>query len=56
MSDGMSDYWRAKRAYEKEQKIMKHFLDFVTALLRNTPTMRIAMQKMDEDGFGLDND
>lgn len=50
----MSDYWRAKRAYEKEQKIIKNFLDFMNALLHNKPTMRMCMQKMDEDGFGLD--
>jgi hypothetical protein len=54
MSDGMSEYWRAKRAYDREQKIMKHLLDFVTALLRNRPTMRMCMQQMDKDGFGLD--
>ncbi len=50
----MSDYWRARRAYEKEEKIKKHFLDFITSLLYNKPTMRMCMQKMDEDGFGLD--
>jgi len=54
MSDGMKEYWRAKRAYDREQKIIRHFLDFVTALLKNKPTFRMTMQQMDKDGFGLD--
>lgn len=54
MGDGMSTYWRMKRLYEQEQRVMKHLLDFVNALIHNKPSFRMAMQQMDKDGFGLD--
>jgi len=33
MGNGMSDYWRAKRAYEREELIMVKFLTFMQKLL-----------------------
>jgi hypothetical protein len=54
MGSGIDQYWRQKRAYEQEQRIMKHLLDFVASLLHNKPTFRMAMEQMDKDGFGLD--
>lgn len=54
MGSGIDQYWRQKRAYEQEQRIMKHLLDFVSSLLHNRLTFSMAMQQMDKDGFGLD--
>ncbi len=33
MGNGLSDYWRARRQYEKEQKVMNNFLHFMQKLL-----------------------
>lgn len=41
MSDGMSEYWRAKRAQAREEKIKMNFYIMITSLLWNRPSLKV---------------
>ncbi len=42
----MSDYWRARRAAEREEKVMKDFYIFIRCLLDKKPTPNIIMTEL----------
>lgn len=51
----MTDYWRARRAHEREQKIMNGLLKFLTKLLKNVgnqsdlhnaPSVKVKLEKL----------
>lgn len=41
MGNGMTDYWRARRAAEQEQKVMRDLYIFIRCLLDKKPTPRV---------------
>ena len=52
MGNGMSDYWRARRAHDREQQVMKGLYHVVRALLDNKPSpnvLLIEVKRMTEE-------
>lgn len=48
MSDGMSEYWRARRARQHEDKIMRDFYCIVRSLIDNQPSPNFKMNRLIE--------
>lgn len=42
----MSDYWRARRAAEQEEKVMKNLYIFIRCLLDKKPTPSVIMNQI----------
>ena len=41
MGNGMSDYWRARRAQDREEKVVRDFLIFFRCLIDHKPTPKV---------------
>lgn len=46
MSDGMSEYWRNKKAQEQHNRVVQEFFLFVRCLLDNRQSIRLMIEEM----------
>ena len=45
MGNGMSDYWRAKRLQDREEKIIRDFFIFFRCLVDRKPSPSVMMRE-----------